>query len=93
MSQCTDVDAAIKRLEGKINAQNKLISDQNKQIADLKKKQDACCNNNGNNNNNNNQSLKDIYKRLQRLEQYCLSIESLFNQIGAILKPIVSIFK
>lgn len=81
MSQCTDVDKALKNLEDKIDAQNK-------EIARLRQLQQQCCNSkNGTSNNS------DLEKRVARLESYCNSIEKLFKEIQDVIQPIVAIFK
>jgi DNA-binding transcriptional regulator GbsR (MarR family) len=95
MNQCTDVDAAIRRLERKIDAQNTCCEANKKEIASIKRRLEKLEANSSKElkNNNNQQSLTDIYKRLAKLESYCLSIENLFKQIEAAIEPIVSIFK
>jgi hypothetical protein len=94
MSQCTDVDAALRRLEQKIDKQIQCCEANKKEIASIKRRLDRLEGNSSKElKNKDNQSLSDIYKRLARLESYCLSIENLFKQIESIIKPIISIFK
>ncbi|BAZ50130.1 hypothetical protein NIES4103_27440 [Nostoc sp. NIES-4103] len=61
MSQCTDVDAALRRLENKINEQNKAI-------ADLRKKQQQCCDG-SNSKNLSNTDLRELRLRVAALEK------------------------
>ncbi len=93
MADCNDVTKALNALSAKIDKLNQCCEQNKNKIADLDKRLKNLEKGNSPNNKNQSQNLNDIYKRLARLEQYCLSIESLFNQIGAIIKPIISIFK
>ncbi|MBH8563774.1 hypothetical protein I8748_16510 [Nostoc sp. CENA67] len=81
MSQCTDIDAALKRLENKINEQNKAI-------ADLKKKQEQCCSSKSNTQNpkNNQTDLTAILKRLAKAEKDIL-------ELGGIVKEVIDDIK
>jgi hypothetical protein len=88
VADCKDIDKALAALSAKIDAQNQ-------QITDIKRKQEQCCKNNNQNNNQKDKStdLSPIYQRLNKLEQYCESVEYLFAQLANIIKPIIAIFK
>ena len=69
MSQCTDVDKALADLGRKID-------EQNRRIADLKKKQEECC---GDNKNGNNDS--SLAKRVAAIERYINALDSDIKKI------------
>jgi hypothetical protein len=94
VADCKDIDRALANLSRKIDAQNRCCEANKKAIADLNNRlRNLERGNKPNSQKDKPQDLTDIYKRLNRLEQYCLSIESLFTQIGNVVKPIISIFK
>ena len=69
MAECKDIDRALADLGRKID-------DQNKQIADLRKKQEECC---GDNNNDNNDS--SLAKRVAAIERYINALDSDIKKI------------
>ncbi|AFZ24779.1 hypothetical protein Cylst_2573 [Cylindrospermum stagnale PCC 7417] len=73
MSQCTDVDAALARLEAKIDAQNKQISDLKNNKQDKNKNPSAAP--------NKGYDDKELRLRIEKIERY-------INKLDADLKVI-----
>ncbi|MEJ1937770.1 hypothetical protein WDZ92_46855, partial [Nostoc sp. NIES-2111] len=88
MAECKDIDKALRDLATKIDKQNACCEANKREISAIKRRLDRLEGNSSKElKNKDNQSLADIYKRLARLESYCLSIENLFKQIEGIIKP------
>lgn len=81
MAECKDIDAALKRLESKIDTQNR-------EIAGLKKTQQECCGNANHANNSND--LTDLKKRVANLESYCLSLEEALGYVSKSAHSVLS---
>ncbi|MCF4968706.1 hypothetical protein [Nostoc sp. CMAA1605] len=93
MAQCKDIDAALKRLERAIANQGKCCNEVRDKIKNLENRIGALERANKNpSTNNKQQNLNDIYKRLQRLESYCSSIEAVLAGFANTLKLIKAIF-
>ena len=82
MSQCTDVDKALKNLEDKINAQNR-------EIARLRQLQQQCCANKGNDNS--------LAGRVAAIERYINAldrdIKGITGKVNEINEYLQDIFK
>lgn len=84
MAECKDIGGVLTKL-------NKKIDDQNKLIQDLQKQLNKCCGSNSNNNRN-RQNLTDIYKRLAKIEAYINALDNAGLIIKKGLEAIKNIF-
>ncbi|WP_427159407.1 hypothetical protein ACQFX9_25815 [Aliinostoc sp. HNIBRCY26] len=94
MAECKDLSAALKRLESAINKQNQCCQETKNKLKELENRIGALerGSRGGNSSAKQDRSLNDIYKRLQRLESYCQSIEGVFKNFATTIKQIKEIF-
>ncbi|MBD2360048.1 primosomal replication protein [Anabaena minutissima FACHB-250] len=97
MAECKDIDKALANLAKKIDAQNQCCNESKAEIKRLKDRIGALERANKNNNNGKQQQTKPqdltpIYKRLNKLENYCESVESFIKGIEPLIKSLVGMF-
>jgi archaellum component FlaC len=102
MAECKDIDRALSNLGKKIDAQNKCCSEVKAELGRLKNSINSLGNRvgklerdiqSGKQKQTKPQDLTAIYKRLDALENYCLSVEKVFADIeksfGGIMKQVL----
>lgn len=94
MSECKEIDEALRRLGQKIDGYERALNNLDNRLNDLAKKQAQCCkDNNRNNQNNRPVDLTAIYKRLANLEGHVIKVSNYINRVENAIQSVNKIIE